>query len=186
MGNKNTNLNIDRFFDENPYDTRKSYQIKINLTRPSITESGEEIYFVYLVLQNGNLYIVKSADKVDFEFTPKSHMRDFEVIVNPNTGSHDKVARDQGICCMMIYPINTYIKLIYNKTESLGVSPISFNTLGTNDERKNVLNSDLSLGYNVFIIDNEEAVYNLCEELDDRDDKETLILFDEFKEYASY
>ena len=186
MGNSNTNLKIDHFFDEDIQYNDKIYYVKINLERPAANRYGNYRNYLYLRMQNARLDILDYIDNDDseyeyYEFTPKTHMRDFEVIVDDNI----KIARGQGICVVIIPQANSYVKLIYETSSDHGVIPSVFSVWYNSQETKDILSSDLSIGYDVLIINNGKE-YNLCEEIDERDSKETPIYFKEFEKYGNY
>lgn len=115
------------------------------------------------------------------EWRPQSHMRDFEVIEN------DKgvIARGQGIGILIVEYNKAYVKLKYDKYTPLGVKAAVYGLWGHESRAREILESDLSLGYDVLLMSPHGQI-SLCEKRDERDEKDTLILLSSYQKYATY
>jgi hypothetical protein len=175
MGNQQTNLKIDHFF-------KRPQNFQHN-KKPAIFKINNYDSFVCCDC-DGNISSSKSEsgdfDMHVIEFS--SHMRDFEVVSRGPT-----IARGQGIGVIVDFSRNFYLKLWKDKNNIKGYD--LFVTAWPTEnipDAKDVLSSDLSLGYDVLIIDYNNEKHQLCEKHDTRDTKETRILFSDFKKYAKY
>lgn len=181
-----TNLNINHYFKDNISFNNKLYYIKVILSPPAKGNSGEIIDHFYMRIKGKEMEIsegIKDDDKEYqyFEFEPKSHMRDFEIIHHDCT-----IARGQGIGVIIIHGAESYIKLTYDKNENNGINVAAYTCWGNHPDAKNILNCDLDMGYNVLLIDSKDKAHNLCEKLDERDNRETFIIFKDCEKYAKY
>lgn len=175
MGNQQTHLQIDHFFDK-PADfklNKTPVQFKINDYDSFICCDDDGTVFSSTdILIGHELHVLK------FD----SHMRDFEVVNRGPT-----IARGQGIGVIVDFTRNSYIKLWKDKKNAKGYD--LFVTSWPTDQisdAKDVLSSDLSVGYDVYIIDYNNEKHHLCEKHDTRDTKETPIFFSHLKKYAKY
>lgn len=175
MGNQQTHLKIDHFFDQ-PADFKLNetpVQFKINDYDTFVCcDSNGTVFRSTDILTGHELHVLK------FD----SHMRDFEVVNRGPT-----IARGQGIGVIADFTRNSYIKLWKDKKNAKGYD--LFVTSWPTDQisdAKNVLSSDLSVGYDVYIIDYNNEKHHLCEKHDTRDTKETPIFFSHLKKYAHY
>lgn len=187
MGNKQTSIKIDEYFEEIEYKNDKIKQaIKfiIELDQPAVTCEGEEISKFIFLFENDEVNILRAPSNIEdiYVWNPKSHMRDFEVLW-PFTKKQVKIARGQGIGVFISDIHKFYIKLVYDKNEKLGVKFFLGGWNHTNEAR-DLLSNDLYLGYNVLILNNK--FNNLVEPKDKRDDHETTIIFKSLENYASY
>jgi hypothetical protein len=186
MGNTQTNLSIDKYFEREPERSDKKISITVKVSPAALGSDGAQHNFITLtVSENGDCLSVLEGANGEFCWTPKSHMRDFEV-VDQFTANEVKVARGQGIGVVIVEPKEMYIKLIYDKTYTHGVRAVSVFKWGQDKNSRSVLAADLALGYNVVILRDNEELDDLCEEKDERDEEETLILFDHLKPLAHY
>lgn len=185
MGNKQTNIPIDSHFKSKIVLRKTKIQIRVNISPPATDSDGNETKEIYLFFGNGTLLVDKKKFRgcITYEWTPNSHMRDFEVI-NPY---HDeiKIARGQGIGVIIIEPLGAYVKLMYDRNAVNGVTPATYSKWDHSDQAKRILSDDLSLGYDVMLMKHKK-VYEMCEKMDERDEAETTILFEEFKKYSNY
>lgn len=125
-----------------------------------------------------------------------SHARDFEVIPSQNNLT---IARGQCIGVIIDFTRDIYIKLwkdkesehgfrLYNThwahTSSNGVSEDKIGT--SQDPTVRIIHSDLSIGYDVYVIDYTGKGKHWCEPRTEADDRETPILFSQFQKYATY
>jgi hypothetical protein len=191
MGNVNykSNINVDNYFmyDEQELDETRKFSILLTLDPPAMNCNKEQVHTVYLSLAKHKCTIGASKDTenaTEIMWTPKSHMRDFEVM-SPFSEDEVKIARGQGICVIILEPLGTYIKLIYDKKQQSGVSPAAFTVWNHSPEAQNLLHADLSLGYDVMYIHGQHIDY-LCEMRDQRDYKDTMIIFNDLEKYAQY
>lgn len=185
MGNKQTNIPIDSHFKSKIVLKKTKVQIRVNVSPAATDSDGNEIKEIYLFFGDGTLLIDKKkfGGCITYEWTPSSHMRDFEVI-NP---FHEeiKIARGQGIGVIIIEPLSAYVKLMYDKKSTNGIIPATYSKWDHSDQAKQILSDDLSLGYDVMLMTHKK-IYEMCEKIDERDEAETTILFDEFKKYSNY
>ena len=187
--NTNTNLNINHYFEDDISFNNKFYYIKVILSPPAKGNSGEIIDHFYIRINGKEMQTLKEIKDNDkeykyFEFEPKSHMRDFEFIFDYDLDI--KVARGQGIGVIIIDGVESYVKLMYDKNNENGFNVASYNIWNKSQKAINLLNNDLSIGYNVLLIDSKDKAHNLCEKLDERDNRETFIIFKEYEKYAKY
>ena len=110
-------------------------------------------------------------------------MRDFETCV-PFAKYEVTLARNQGIGVIISEPLNIYFKLYYDRNTDTGINFID-GLWNHSKEAKLLLIKDLGIGYDIMFINNNDVKY-LCEGVDERDKKETLILFKEYKKYPYY
>ena len=180
MGNNQTTIDLDPYFQKDiPCETNSVITIKVNLRNKET---------IALQVYTDKLCIIDESEelsriKFDYEWTPKSHMRDFEVM-DMFTEDELMIARGQGIGVVIIEQISSYIKLIYDKTRHSGVYPVH-TVWNHSDKARSLLTADLTLGYDVLFI-SDGTKYNLCEELNEKDSAETMIIFPHLKKYASY
>jgi len=141
----------------------------------------------------------KEKKKVDCTWTPKTHMRDFEVLMPNKEGEREiKIARGQGIGVVICEPMHACIKLRYDSEKKSGVLP-DFMQWDHSSRAKDALHADLSLGYNVFYIrkkktmtalgvdgDPVHVISDLVEKLDKRDRRKTKIFFKSLERYKSF
>lgn len=170
MGNTNdTILEIDEYFENDIVTDAKPINILIKLPIPSINDKGEKINKIYVTVTVDGYSIYLEKDpliEVTHEWSPKSHMREYE-ICDPNTRYEVLLRRCQGIGVLILEPLETYIKLYYDKSTSTGIKCICTCWYHKEDARI-LLGKDLGIGYNVLLINNE-GIYDLCEKCDDRD-----------------
>lgn len=183
-----TNIDLSFIYDENiKYKNIKVY-VSVELDPPAINKYDVLIKEVLVHCEDGYLKIISHVDGTGepnneeyynnhlkdyntyfYKWKPQSHMRDYEII---HRGIDDvqTVYPGQGIGVIIIEEINTYVKLMYDQsgTDASGVTPSAYSPWDHTDEGRNILNFDLSLGYNVLFISNNKS-YNLNEKLDHRD-----------------
>lgn len=176
MGNRQTNLNIDKFFEKDASSIDRVYRVAIN------TAIGKR--FICINTETGATKLCMECKKLCYEWTPKSHMRDFEV-TQPDSGDIH-IARGQGIGVIIIDPSH-YIKLMYDHKSPIGIKTafISRWRKPTIQLCREVLSADLGIGYDVLMYFDGEWI-NLCEPEDHRDQRKTVILLKSCKKYASY
>lgn len=199
MGNK-TNIEIEKYFVDTNYKEEiieKVIKLIIKLKEPaSGTKCNNlEKFYLYLYCDKDkessylrlsrlpNSEIETKYSFITYEWTPVSHMRDFEVI-DRFTKKEVKVARGQGIGVFISDVHKSYIKIIYDKNTELGIKKVTFSLWNHSKEAKELLNNDLSIGYNVLIYNKE--FNNLVEKIDKRDNQKTVIVFNNLKKYAEY
>lgn len=202
-------VDIDSYFEkEIQATTKKSFCVRVQLHQPARTREGKLLSsFLVQAFESGfclHEEECNDAPTVDASWTPKSHMRDFEWIHFPELAEPHFVARGQGIGILIIESLQIYIKLIYDSSSPLGVRDVG--QLSPLWERcpvtdgwtcegggmlwshsaaaKRLLHMDLHIGYDVFLV--SDAIHQLCESLDQRDARETLILFPQYAPYAHY
>lgn len=190
MGSANTTLNIEPYFQNDIIIDNAPIEILINLEIPAVNRKGES-YSKFLIQLKGNetMTISEVTDLVDatvkrYDWTPKSHMRDFEVI-SPHNENEIRIARGQGIGVIIVEQRECYIKLMYDKTSSEGIIASAYTIWTHSEEARGILSSDLSIGYDVLHISKDKIV-NLIEEIDERDRKGTMILFSDLEKYGEY
>ena len=183
MGNTQTNLPIDSYFLDQIIPDPSPVKITVNINPPAINKGHHQVTKVLLDI-NSKLTLKESTEDIGYVWSPKSHMRDFEV-TDPFTPDEFKIARGQGIGVIILEPLQTYIKLMYDHTAINGIKPILYSIWNHSPEARKLLTTDLSLGYDVLFITNK-GIINLCEPLDDRDQRMTRILFSEDEKYAQY
>lgn len=137
-----------------------------------------------------------NTDVESHTLTFDSHARDFEVVPNQNNLT---IARGQCIGVIIDFTRDIYIKLWKDKETEHGFS--LYNThwahtssngpeedkIGTSqDPTVRIIHSDLSIGYDVYIIDYTGKGKHWCEPRTEADDRETPILFSQFQKYANY
>lgn len=106
--------------------------------------------------------------------------------------------RGQGIGVIIDFIRDVYIKLWQDRNKASGFSlyltgwahthskAITEQIGTTSDPTFSILHSDLSLGYDVYIIDYKGQEKNWCEPRTQKDDQATPILFSTFQQYAQY
>jgi hypothetical protein len=185
MGNttSTTKLDLGFIFHEDvawPTTSSDGYQIIVNLTNAP--------HKIGLVLySNGNITLVKDAEfalvspkphpdtqKRVVEWTPKTHMRDFEVL-DPDSSTELRIARHQGIGVIVSLETGTYMKLYYTSTEPLGVAICNYGRFTKTKRHCSMLSQDLGLGYDVLVLEGGNAHRVLCEPHDERDEREVRI-----------
>ena len=97
MGNHQTNLNIDPYFEGDIIPTDENILVCMKL--PKFTR------WIILAKNKCSIRIEKPVDKnyKEYDWTPHSHMRDFEVL-NPFEKNEKKIARGQGIGVIIAKP----------------------------------------------------------------------------------
>ena len=192
MGNQGSTLNIDDFFDEDIVLNASPVTIQLNLEPGAKTLNDDILNVVYLSVEPASLRISKTpptgqGEYISHVWTPKSHMRDFEVIENSPLGKENlMIARGQGIGVVIIESLGAYIKLMYDITNETGVTRAVFGPWAHSLEPKSLLSKDLAMGYNILLIDSNNKVNNLTEPITEEDEKETMILIPELQNLAQY
>lgn len=97
-------------------------------------------------------------DPIWFSWSPKSRMKDFEVI-DPFTKQEIKIAKDQGIGVIILECARTYIKLIYQPE---GIFPI-ISIWNHSLEAQQIMEKDLGIGYHLLIVDEDFKTSELME-----------------------
>lgn len=201
MGNYQTNLKIDQYFEE-PLVHDLTYgpiEVIIHLDPPAVRKDDSKVDRVKLRFKSDSdvgskMEIINSwcatelsNDNIKTEkyihWSPKSHMRDFEVICD--TAGDIKIARGQGIGVIIIDKLASYMKLMYNRRTEHGISIPACTIWHHGEKCKKLLAADLSLGYAVLFVGKNQTDH-LCEKMDERDEKETMIIFQSLKPYAKY
>ncbi|SNW62447.1 Hypothetical protein ORPV_543 [Orpheovirus IHUMI-LCC2] len=176
MGNSNikrtTNINVDEHISEEEITSSIKYifltinlQKHLKLGYPKIIYlhvNKEKIY-----IDDVNKWLDKKENK--FIWIPKSHMRYDDIIKIEQSGKIEerKIKKGDGIGIIILKNFNKYIKLYYEKGSKMGINYCIKNWHSTS-QHKNSLGEDLSLGYDILII-KDNNVTNLCEALDHRD-----------------
>lgn len=130
----------------------KVFCIKINLK--NILDNDRPIsYFIKISSSILNFYneCCFHSNK-QFEWTPNSHQRDYEVVIDPFTNKKEKYAKGQIIGTIIIECIQCYAKLVWDDKIG-GIKPSVFTTYSYNDDSIKALNSDLTLGLDVLYIE---------------------------------
>lgn len=196
---ESTNINIEPYFEKeidnhNNHKCKRDYCIRVHLTPPAVNHEKRIIssFIIQLTRDDFFLYENKSAGvpitiDVDMDWTPKSHMRDFQWM-QFNEVEQEIIARGQGIGVIIIEPLEIYVKLIYDSTAPCGVRAAGHYGITWNhsSQSKRMLHNDLSVGFDVLLQTVDGTVHYLCESLDVRDTRETPILFSEYERYARY
>jgi ribonuclease HI len=188
MGNHSTKLDLDPYFKDRIVVDDVHVEIVVRLDPPALNKYNDKIDNIVLRF-HPDLSIDCDTKRLNINsknntWSPKSHMRDFEVI-DPHTNTEVKIARGQGIGVVIIESLSQYVKLMYDKNETFGVRPASYSLWNHTDRAREVLSSDLSLGYDVLFI-TKDNVHYLCEDMDESDKKDTLVIFPECRKYARY
>lgn len=179
MGNTNTtNLHIDHLFETDIVPDPTPIEVIVNNTI-KVTCNAKGIIMELFDSVND----IKASNIRRYYWNPKSHMRDFEVM-DAFTPYEKKIARGQGIGSIIVEELFLYIKLYKDKASPRGIEPI-VGLWNHSAEAEKILNQDLGLGYDVLFISKGQA-QNLCEKLDERDEKETVIILPECQELAQY
>ncbi len=192
MGNYQTNLKIDQYFEEPLVDNSNPEPIEIivHLDPPAVRKDDSKVDKVKLRWFGSKLNLVsswssdESNSKECIHWSPKSHMRDFEVI-DKLTANEIKIARGQGIGVIIIEQFSCYTTLIYDRDHKDGVNIPAHTIWNHGEECKKLLAADLNLGYDVLFI-TEKQTDHLCEKMDQRDEQETKIIIPSLKPYAKY
>lgn len=195
---ESTNINIEPYFekeidnDNNNNKCKRDYCIRVHLTPPAVNYEKRIIssFIIQLTRDDFFLYENKSVSvpiTVDMDWTPKSHMRDFQWM-QFNMVEQEIIARGQGIGVIIIEPLEIYVKLIYDSTTPCGVRAAGHYGITWNhsSQSKRMLYNDLSIGFDVLLQTIDGTVHSLCESFDTRDTQETPILFSEYECYAHY
>jgi len=122
-------------------------------------------------------------DKKIISISPETHMRDFEMIL---LDPPQKIARGQGICIIYFEEFNQYFKFVYEKEKQVGVNVVDGAYCLSVESFERFLKENLSSGWSFFIVKKDGKVDHLCEEEDERDKRESVILFSEFEDMKSY
>jgi hypothetical protein len=172
MGQHMSNLNINHFFNSEmpPKITDENYKMKIRVNLEK-NRSATLIVGIKSVQVDEN----DDSGKVQLEWTPKSHLRDFEVLSYDSKEIH--IGRWAGIGIIIIESLGTLIRIFYIGTQEDPKLRLDVSAWNHTLEAKEILNSSLSLGYDVLYLSGKSnKVSHLCEEMDERDDQKTLIL----------
>lgn len=189
-----TNIDIEPYFEKDIKSDNSCKQeccIRVHLIQPAINNKRKAISCFIIKVTDSDFLLYDSespdAPAVDFDWTPKSHMRDFEWI-SFSSLEQELVARGQGIGVIIIEPLQMYIKLVYDAATPFGVRvPGRYGMLWEHTPKtKRLLSCDLSIGYDVLLQTNDGNMHTLCESFDNRDTKETTILITDCKRYARY
>ena len=185
MGNNQTNLKIDSYFEE-PLKVDpdcKSYEITVHLNPPAQKKDNSRIDRVVLCWRGSRLDVIdtwlsedhpeKDLSDKRLQWTPKSHMRDFEVM-NMFTVKENRIARGQGIGVIIVESLACYAKITYDRSHPYGINMAACMKWDHSDTAKSTLSSDLSLGYDVLLLVKDKPHY-LCEKKDKRDENNTPI-----------
>lgn len=181
MGNKQSCIETGHFFKKpqkfdlniSPigYDIGNDVMINVNL----LSLSGP----IISMNKKDALHQKLSAESINFD----SHMRDFEVIPSYNL----IIARGQGIGVIIDFSRGLYIKMWKDKKSHFGAN-LFVTEWPTKDilSAKNILNNDLTLGYDIHLTDYDGNVHRLREELTEEDTMPTPIFIKDFEKYATY
>lgn len=195
MGNQQTTLNINSWFKMETGESRVSC-ICINFDQKAITDNGTEHDRIYAWFKNGTLRFLYPPPEITpvpahvgceiYQWRPKSHMRDFEII-SPFNGDEISIARGQGIGIIVDEQAGIYCKLIYKRNKN-GLEPVNYVSFNTQSRETwlSMISADLGLGYDCIHIKPDGQVEYICEPRDERDEKETLIIFPHLKQLAKY
>ena len=197
MGNYQTNLKIDQYFAEPLVDNSNPEPIEIivHLDPPAVRKDDSKVDKVKLRWHGSKLNIVsswssdkssenKSNEEECTHWSPKSHMRDFEVM-DKFTVHEIKIARGQGIGVIIIEQFSGYMKLIYDQDHEYGVNIAVYTIWNHEEKAKKLLTADLNLGYDVLFM-TEKQTDHLCEKMDQRDKQKTKIIIPSLKSCAKY
>jgi len=199
LGNHKSNIDTDKYFGKKEFkhseeEKKQGLKILVKLKTPIPTKSDKWIDKFYVsigsIKQETKLRIsdkdLKGEELIKFityQWTPSTHMRDFEVL-HPFTEKEIRISRGQTIGVIISNVHECYIKLIYDESCEYGVNPIAFTKWYNNIEAKQILNNDLTIGYNVLIYN---GVFNNLVEPENYEDKqETLVILKSFEKYAKY
>ena len=175
MGNKQTYLEIDHFFNH-----PKNYQISSKPVAFKINKFDTIICYNKINSLTTSKQILDGCELINVKLD--SHMRDFEVVIDG-----PKIARGQGIGIIIDFTRNLYIKLWKDKNDPKGYQwSVTRWSTENRSTAKSILSSDLGLGYDVFIIDHNSQKHQLCEKRNGEDYRETPIIFQHLKKYTNY
>jgi hypothetical protein len=189
MGNEvsQTNLNLENILNNCEIGNRKESQhvhincsnlVELDAKNPPI----EDVDWWFKEQEIISCKLPLKSDLDIYHWTPRTHMRDFEVITL-GRGLELKIARGQGIGSILFPMMKSYVKFFFDPVKG-NIDFVVFAVNTTDDIRKYV-NSDLVLGYDV-LVKNNNGCQSLCEERDERDDAPTRIMFTEFQYLASF
>jgi hypothetical protein len=180
MGNTaTTNLNIDRVCDLPVSRDNKDEDIEVKLTMHLEKLSGghlkEPVTWFLSKKHCSHAPIHSSNSCLKVEWTPTTHMRDFEV-TGAFSDRENKIARGQGVGVVVIPELDFYCKFAFCLVtkDTSQTWPCNFGSYKSGHELRSFLQKDLGLGYDVLVIeklvDKEKArVESLCEARDERD-----------------
>ncbi|SNW62432.1 Hypothetical protein ORPV_528 [Orpheovirus IHUMI-LCC2] len=179
MGNTNiTNIDIDHLFESEIVPDPTPIELIVN-NKVKITCNERNINMALFDFGNDS----DPDDIKRYYWNPKSHMRDFEVM-DPFTPFEKKIARGQGIGTIIVEELSLYIKLYKDKKSPRGIEPV-VGLWNHSEEAKSLLAKDLGIGYDVLFI-SKGQVHHLCEQLDERDEENTVIILSKCQELAEY
>ena len=190
MGNKLSNLQIERYFEKGivVLDKNETILLHVKLSPPAMNKHGNKVETLWFGFTPEGSVIygekkqIESLDCIFLdEWKPKSHLRDFEVL-NAFSENEIKIGRSKGVGVLIIEPFEMYVKLYRDKNSNHGIVPVIYKWNHSVNSKK-VLNCDLDIGYDVLLVDSDFEHYHLCEERDERDKQETMILFKDFEQY---
>lgn len=204
MGNHQSNLSVGKYFENeivstDDVDINNPIVIIVHLNPPAINNENKEINRLVIVIPEEDSFFLSPEEiihdesiagsregklcetNINYHFYPKSHMRDFEVAKNDNSL---KIARGQGVGVLIIEQMCQYFKIFYDNTQKYGVN-FWFAMWNHSNEAQNILKNDLNLGWDVMLCTIDDT-FRLCEENDERDEMETLIMFPHLEKYANY
>ena len=123
---------------------------------------------------------------INYKWDVKTHARDFEVI-NPFEKNEIHIARGQAVGVIIVEPLKSYFKIIRETKNKSGFHLPQYGPWDHSPICQQALHSDLSLGItHVLLITAKATFASLCEEIDERDKKETTIIFPHLQKLASY
>ena len=187
MGNyQTTNINVEHLFvPPMPKPETLNYCIQVNLPfkanilncKDNIT-STEPTTKIFLSITNSSVCVLTEQQNnkdPDIIWTPKSYLRDFEV-VNPLKSNEIKIARWAGIGDIVIEKAPINIKIFCVKSQDDPNLKLDVQSWDHSVKAKDILNQNLAIGYDVLYISGDDLKQHyLREKLDHRDSKKTII-----------
>lgn len=159
---RSTNLDISRFFERELPRVEKVFRVLVHTSIGSIVVELNTITF------GAKSFWPHNDMEYDYQWTPKTHMRDYEDIRDASTRELIvSIQKGFGICVIIIDPV-IYVKLVHSATikGAIEIQYMHWNRHSTNTEA--LLSGDLDNGYDVLMYFDGEWV-KMCEEKDERD-----------------
>ena len=194
MGNtQDTFTRIDPFFEMEMIVEEHPIEIIIDLPIPAVSKENVVIKQIQILCDRkltiaSRPEIFKSKREIydkkpkSYSWKPKTHMRSFEFI---QSDTHPEIARGQGIGVIVLEPLETYIKLVYDKNSTNGVEPALFASWDHGYKCRWNIALDLSLGYDILYV-TKDMVSNICTPWNKKDHEPTIINFESLKHLEKY
>ena len=187
MGNINTNVNLNPYFENAFVERDDSRELIFEIDVGHDTTK----YFRYFegeLSQPKNRVVPDTDDSLVFKWKPDTHMRDFQVFEKDGYVPGNVTSRGQGVGIIVIEQCRAYIKLYWeeetdeNMTVGVHLCGMEYET---QERSREVIVKDLTIGYDILWVRNEES-FHLCEERDERDERECTVIIEHYRRYTHF